>query len=274
MQQLELREYTRAEIAEVLSLNLKDSKHFKRNGENTLSKWGYTYKWEERENPTILSKPETPAARLAEIVIRSFGMDIQVNAVQFACFLAAFTDIEGFATMPWAERAIAYYKQYGECVDDRTMRNWCRQLIERNIIAEYGEKVAWKTTIVNFKKVRERLVPGEPNEIWDYYERRREIYAEEYKNALISAAFRGEPPAVAKKEAWSETYKRLWKEYECCYYYCKCFTLSAFSEASQQDLWEVYELSQEIADETCACVEESRKPHTKEEEFKRMWFAN
>ena len=112
MQQLELREYTRAEIAEVLSVNLKDSNHFAERVKDKLDKWGYGYDYSRRA-VTIISKPETSAARLKEIVIRSFGMDIQVDAVQFACFLAAFTDIEGFETMPWEERAIVYYKRYG-----------------------------------------------------------------------------------------------------------------------------------------------------------------
>ena len=267
MQQLELREYTRAEIAEVLSLNLKDSKHFKRNGEDKLKKWGYTYKWEERENPIILSKPETPAARLNEIVIRSFGMDKQVDAVLFACFLTAFTDIEGFATMPWKKRADVYYQKYGVWVEDKTLRNWCSQLIKRKIITVCGESAAWKTTIVDNKKYRERLIPGEPNDMWDYYDRRSEIFAEEYELALMGTRFRGEPPAAAIKEAWGETYKRLWQEFECCYYYCKCFTLSAFSEEYGADLQEVYELAQEIADEA---VERTEARHNiqipKEEE--------
>ena len=249
MQQLELREYPRAEIAEVLSLNLKDSKHFKRNGENKLKKWGYTYKWEEKQNPIILSKPETPAARLNEIVIRSFGMDKQVDAVLFACFLTAFSDIEGFATMPWEKREDEYYEQYGISVDDKTLRNWSSQLIKRNILSVGGESAAWKTTIKNNKKFRKRLLPGEPNKLLDYYERRRKIFAEEYAASLVGISFRGEPPAAARKEAWKETYKRLWQEYGCCYYYCKCFTLSAFSEEYGADLCEVYELAQELAEE-------------------------
>lgn len=247
MQQLELRKYPRAEIAAVLSVNLKDSNHFAERVKDKLDKWGYGYDYNRRA-VTIISKPETPAARLKEIVIRSFGMDIQVNAVQFACFLAAFTDIEGFATMPWEERAIVYYKRYGVWVDDRTMRGWCSQLIKRKIIAVCGESVAWKTTIVNNKKYRERLIPGEPNDMWDYYDRRSEIFAEEYELALMGTRFRGEPPAAARKEAWGETYKRLWQEFECCYYYCKCFTLSAFSEEYGADLQEMYELAQEIAE--------------------------
>lgn len=260
MQQLELREYPRAEIAEVLSLNLKDSKHFKRDGENRLTKWGYTYKWEKRKNPIILSKPETPKDRLAEIVYRSFGMDIQVDAVQIGCFLVAFTNIEDFDSMPWEKKAEVYYQRYGVWVEPRTMRGWCHHLIQKGIIAvgAESEKTAWRTTIVDNKKYRERLLPGEPNEILDYFERRREIFAEEYEAALIGTRFRGEPPKAARKEAWGETYKRLWAEFDCCYYYCKCFALSAFSEDYSADLCEVYELAQELADEASELAEAKR----------------
>ncbi len=74
MEQLELRSYPRAEIAKVLSVNIRDSRHFKRNIENTLSKWGYGFRYETAA-VEILSKPETPEERLAEILYRGFGFD-------------------------------------------------------------------------------------------------------------------------------------------------------------------------------------------------------
>ena len=44
MKQLEERVYTKAEMAEILGINPKD-KNFKRNVENTLTKWGYDYEF-------------------------------------------------------------------------------------------------------------------------------------------------------------------------------------------------------------------------------------
>lgn len=41
MQQLECRFYPRQEIAEALSVNPKDSKHFAERVKTTLDKWGY-----------------------------------------------------------------------------------------------------------------------------------------------------------------------------------------------------------------------------------------
>ena len=248
MNQLELRTYTRAEIAEALSVNLNDSKHFKRNVENKLSKWGYRYEYT-TPAVTITCKPETPKERLAEIVYRCFGMDIQVDTLQFGCFISAFTDIEGFASMPWEERAKAYYKRYGECVDARTLSNWCRHLIEKGIIAVSGdESVAWKTIIIDHKKIRYPLSASEPNEMYDYFQQRSEIFSEEYQLALDSMKYSGFTKAQAKAEAWKETYKRLWADYQCCYYYCKCFTFGAFGDSiDHPELFEVYELAQELA---------------------------
>ena len=59
MKQLELRTYSRKEIAEVLSLNLADSRHFKRNVETKLKTWGYEFVFPPRGNITITRKPES-----------------------------------------------------------------------------------------------------------------------------------------------------------------------------------------------------------------------
>ena len=78
MQQLEARFYTRSEIADITKAKLSDSKHFKRNAENTLTKWGYGYEWT-KYGATITHIPTTPEERLQEILIRQFHVDIQVD---------------------------------------------------------------------------------------------------------------------------------------------------------------------------------------------------
>ena len=40
-----MRFYTRNELAKITGTNIEDSKHFKRNAENILIKWGYGYSW-------------------------------------------------------------------------------------------------------------------------------------------------------------------------------------------------------------------------------------
>ena len=249
MQQLELRRYSREELAEIFALNVH-SHNFARDVRKSLKNSGYNFnpKDKPKDGIRILSKPETPRERLAEIVYRCLNIDIQVDAVEFACFLSAFTDIDGFEAMPWAERESVCRKYYGTSAVDKTLSNWCRRLIERNIIQECGESVAWKTIIIDHKKIRYPLSANEPNEMHDYFQQRSEIFSEEYQLALDSMKYSGFTKAQAKAEAWKETYKRLWADYQCCYYYCKCFTFGAFGDSiAHPELFEVYELAQELA---------------------------
>ena len=275
MKQLELRRYSREELAEIFTLDIH-SHNFARDVRNKLENSGYGFdrKDQPRDGIRILSKPEKPQERLAEIVYRCFGVDIQVDAVQFAYFLSAFTDIDGFEAMPWAERELVCRNHYGTSAVEKTLRNWCHQLLEKQIITKCVESAAWKTTIVGKKKMRERILPDNREVVWDYYNRRSEIFAEEYKEILPLALSRGETSQKARNEAWSATYKRLWQEFDCCYYYCKCFVLGAFTDQYTEELWEVYELSQQLAAEASERVEASRnKPPTTKEEFDRQWFS-
>lgn len=241
MKQLELRSYPRAEIAEVLSVNINDSKHFKRNVENKLSKWGYGYDY---DTPAveILSKPETPEERLSELLIREYGIDVQTNPILFAYYITAFWDIEGFNCMPWAERANAYYKQYSIWVDDRTMRNWNSRLISRGVIVKSIQGIAWKTVILSGKKYRTKVEEEDKEDMQHFFNRRWELV----KENLTKYVKQGLPQKAAKNEAWSAAYKILWQDYSCCYYYCKDFMLTAFTDDDEETLYAIYELVEEI----------------------------
>lgn len=241
MKQLELRSYPRAEIAEVLSVNINDSRHFKRNVENKLTKWGYGFHYSTLA-VEILTKPETPEERLAEILYRGYGIDIQIFPEQFAYFIAAFTDIEGFNSMPWGERAAAYYDYYGIYVSEKTLRNWCSQLIARGVIVKVGGSTKWRTYFEGNRKIREPIDEIDEVEMQNYFERRSELFKEYNKSFLDS----GMSPKEARMVAWKNAYQALWAEYSCCYYYCKDFSLSAFS-FNEIDTREIYELVAEIA---------------------------
>lgn len=241
MKQLELRTYPRAEIAEILSLNLKDSSHFKRNVENKLSKWGYGFCYSTAA-VEITSKPEAPEERLSEILYRGYGIDVQVNPILFACFIAAFFDIKDFNSTAWGNREKEYRKYYGYYVNQRTMKNWCKQLMNRGVIVRTEGYTAWRTYFENGRKIREPIEEIDKVEMQNYYERRSELFKDNY----ISELERGKPLKEARAEAWRTTYKDLWAEFQCCFYYCKYFVLSGFSY-NDVDVWEIYELSREIA---------------------------
>lgn len=241
MNQLELRFYTRAEIAEVLSVRLKGNNNFKRDVENKLTKWGYGKHYKDGEGVDILSKPTTPAERLSEILYRGYGIDVQVNPILFACFIAAFEDIDSFESSPWGEREKKYLKRYGYSVDERTMRNWCSQLLARGIVAKIGATTAWRTYFEGDRKIREPIEEIDRVEMESYYERRTELFKDHYINQLET----GKPLKEARAIAWKDTYKDLWAEFECCFYYCKGFVLSSFSY-NDVDVWEIYELAREL----------------------------
>ena len=242
MNQLELRFYTRAEIAEALSVRLKGNNNFKRDVENKLSKSCYGYHYKDREGVEILSKPESPEEKLTEILYRGYGIDVQVNPILFACFIAAFEDIDSFESSPWGEREDKYRKFYGYYVTERTMRNWCSQLLDRGIVAKVGVTTAWRTYFEGGIKKREPIEEIDIVEMDSYFERRKEIFKDHYIQQLES----GKSIKEARKKAWKDTYKDLWSEFECCFYYCKGFVLSSFSY-NEVDVWEIFELARELA---------------------------
>lgn len=59
MEQLDLRDYSREEMAEILSLNTRSS-NFRRDVLSKLEKWGYTVDYPPWRSIAILSRPETP----------------------------------------------------------------------------------------------------------------------------------------------------------------------------------------------------------------------
>ena len=148
MEQLDLRFYPREEISKVLHVRL-DSKNFGRDIENKLSRAGYGCRYIKRKGVLILSKPETPNERLTEILYLGLGISIQINAEQFACFIAAFTDIDGFDDMPWNKRLKLYNEYYGyHFSQDRTLRSWCSQLLEKGVSKSNGE--ALETVLLRY----------------------------------------------------------------------------------------------------------------------------
>ena len=238
MEQLELREYSREEMAEILSLNTRSS-NFRRDVLSKLEKWGYTVDYPPRRSITILSRPETPEERLREILIRVLNMDVQINPIQFACFIAAFNSIDGFEGMPWAERVEALHERYGFYVCERTLSNWCSKLYALGIITRAGTSSAWMTTISNGLKTRRRLQPEEQEEIEAYFRRRGELQQEFYKESTL-------PPIEARKTSYRSAYSILWQEYGCCYYYCKALMLGINFDGYAEEIFQIYELVDEI----------------------------
>ena len=233
-----MRFYSRKELAEILSVNINDSKHFADNVKAKLKKWGYGFEYVRAKGAVITSIPTTVEERLAEIMIRQYDLDVQISPYAFSCFVTAFSDIEGFDSMPWGERAKAYYFYSGIMVDERTLRNWCSRLMRQGAVSKADEVTYWKTEFIHGIKVRSQV---QREETLAYYARRSEIVQEEMEQNLSLGMSKKE----AAKDAWAQAYGILWNELHCCYYSCRTFMFSAFSHDEQ--LLEVYELTRLIS---------------------------
>ena len=111
MTTLEKRFFPRQEIAEIVGItNLKD-KHFAEKVKRYLDnrKYGYDYS---RKGVSITGLPETAEEQLASMLRNSLGLDIQVDAYHFACFINAFSAIKGFDAMPWITRTAIINQNY------------------------------------------------------------------------------------------------------------------------------------------------------------------
>ena len=258
MVQLESRFYSRAEIAEVIKsyINenhkndkeyvertvesiLNDTKHFKRNTSDTLSKWGYGFDWMPH-GIMITHVPDTKEARLKEILLRQFHVDIQVDMYAFACFVTAFTDVPGFSSMPWKLREKEFENYSGVFFTSRTLSSWCKKLIEREIMSKSETGTYWKTYFRNGEKRREITTK---EEALNYFKRRAELL-----NELVEEVLQEDPSLsqeAARSIAWKDVYGYLWAEFGYCCYFCKTFRFFAWNE--QGWLAEVFELTREIS---------------------------
>lgn len=209
-------------MAQALAVKLDGN--FKRNVENTLAKWGYEYKYS-RQTIEIVKAPESAQARLSEIMIREFKLDIQIDSLAFAYFIYSFGVIDGFGSMPWKEREEIFKSAYGIKVSEATLKRWGAKLIERGLLAKEGARSCWRTLE---NRTRE-LVTGDEEleaEARAYFTERAKVLKENKDN----------------KKSWGIAFNTLWNKYGCCYYYCKGFELAAYDEKIVNLFQEIYEL--------------------------------
>lgn len=240
MKQLEKKFYSRTEIADVLDVNVNDNKHFKRNVENKLQKWGYGYEYS-RKGVEITKQPSTAEEKLAEIIVRKYEMDIQIDVYGFACFISLLMEDEEFRAMPWTEREKVMTEEMGVSISFETMRKWCAKLIGKNMITKSADKSYWGTTVVDGEKVRFAVSGDEAAELQmaEYMTCRKQFVEDYISNALASGR---KDYNTVKSEAWSNAFKELWAKFHTCYYGCSTLMLNAFGDETV----EIYELVNEI----------------------------
>lgn len=239
MIQLERKIYPKAEMAELLGLDPKN-KNFKRAVETTLTSWGYGYQFPPYSKTITITDIPEGEAKLAEILIREYGIDVRTNPIEFACFLHAFNYIEGFDSMPWGERAKTMADSYGVDVCDKTLRNWANKLFTSGTLMKCGEKSYWKSAkISDTETLRE---PIDKYEFLEFYKYRREAQSKAMAAMLMEGRTDYEE---IRKESWTQAHFAAMNEYKgWCYFSCKTILLSAFDD---KDLAEVFEIVAEIA---------------------------
>lgn len=238
MDQLEKRTYSREELAQLSGV--KVDKNYKRNITSLLDKWGYEYVYAPKQ-VDIVRAPSTPAARLNELLIRGLSIDVRMDILAFAYFIALFSWYEDFHAMPWAERAKALKQIFNIEVSERTLYRWGKLGIDCGLLTKDGIKVYWRT---NYNKTRE-LVSGDPEmeqEMRNYIKDKRELVKKYMAEDLDKTNL-----GLVRSNAYSRAFKDLWSKYGCCYYSASGIVPVAFQKGQEVSFQEIYELIEQIA---------------------------
>lgn len=226
MQQIEVRNYSRTEMAELLKVEITDS-HFSRKVQSILTKWGYSFVYS-RKVIQITAAPSTAQERLNELLIREFDLDIRIDIGKFATFVYLLMD-EEFSSMPFGERANVMKQDYNIEVSEITLKRWYKKLVDYNVVETNRlRKTYWVSMYVDGQKTRMKVDEDDEGKI-KYENRRRKIAEKNIKDGMNKA------------DAYSSANLTCWKEFKCCYYSCNTIILNAFNQ-------QFFELAEEVFD--------------------------
>lgn len=226
MQQIEVRNYSRTEMAEMLKVEITDT-HFSRKVQSILTKWGYSFVYS-RKAIQITAAPSTAQERLNELLIREFDLDIRIDIGKFATFVYLLMD-EEFSSMPFGERANVMKQDYNIEVSEITLKRWYKKLVDYNVVeTDRLRKTYWVSMYVDGQKTRMKVDEDDEGKI-KYENRRRKLAEKNIKDGMNKA------------DAYSSANLTCWKEFKCCYYSCNTIILNAFNQ-------EFFELAEEVFD--------------------------
>ena len=226
MQQIEVRNYSRNEMADLLKVEITDS-HFSRKVQSILTKWGYSFVYS-RKTIQITAAPSTAQERLNELLIREFDLDIRIDIGKFATFVYLLMD-EEFSSMPFGERVNVMKQDYNIEVSEITLKRWYKKLVDYNVVETNRlRKTYWVSMYVDGQKTRMKIDENDEGKI-KYENRRRKLAEKNIKNGMNKA------------DAYSSANLTCWKEFKCCYYSCNTIILNAFNQ-------QLFELAEEVFD--------------------------
>lgn len=255
MKQLEIKTYTKQEIADITNTDIND-RHFARKVRDILTNWGYSFEYS-RRSVNITRIPETATERLSELMIRCYDLDTQANTYDFAIFTyCLLADLDGFSSMPWEARNKYLDEAWNVRVSDRTLRTWCSKLIKTNTVyKDKGIKTYWHSFMSGGVKYQEELENGKLNPEW-----------KEYWELFFKLKAAGETNLGGK----------CYEQLGYCVYSCPSFIFSAWDDNGLEILDQLYSLIAEIAaDEPFDTVVETTTkvvsvPREKEREMAQM----
>lgn len=229
MTMLEKRFYPRQEIAEIVGItNLKD-RHFAEKVRRYLDNRGYEYEYSTR-GANITRLPQTAEEQLAFLLRDSLGLDVQINAYDFACFIKAFSVIRGFDSMPWASRTAFFNQHFNNEVSQATLQRWIARLTEKDKdqdettqnMMRFKKGALWRTFKDEDGSKVQVWVDPDTDEYREYCEKRSELLIG-FSNA----------DKQTRKDMWGAMVQKLYPEYG-VYYYCPQFVMNALGEHAEE----------------------------------------
>ena len=157
-----------------------DSHNFIRDVKIRLDAWGYDYETPRGGAVIITRKPETAQERLAEIMIRRFNLDIQIEVCDFACYLHFMLNEPAAQTMPWGTRHAMIQEMYGLDIAEITLRRWTKRLKDEDIISQSEGRQSsewWITYRVDGEKHQEPVEEADLPAVHNYWKRHAEVSA-------------------------------------------------------------------------------------------------
>lgn len=230
MERLDFRFYDIDEITKSTKTP-RESDHIKRDVCRKLDAWGYQYEWHNRRGVTILDLPSPASLRLKELLTERLHLNSQINPVEFAYFILAFSVIPGFKSMPWPERITILQENGMVQKEQSAVRHWASILIKSGNAMHEKKGALWHTYTQNGVKHREWVADGD-----DRYKE----YCDRRTAELDSMSQRGIQP----KMRWGMMVKTLYGEFG-YYYYCPEICLNALGD----DVDELFELVTQITQE-------------------------
>lgn len=223
MTTLEKRFYPRQEIAEIVGITNLQDKHFAEKVKRYLDnrKYGYDYS---RKGVIITALPETAEEQLAFLLRNSLGLDKQVDAYDFACFMDAFSAIEGFDAMPWISRTGIFNHHYHNNVSKPTLERWHSHLVKSGNMVKFAKGALWRTFKDEDGYIVQKRVEPDSQEYQEYCEKRRAF--------LNGSGFDGADKET-RKNTWGSMVYNLMPEYG-VYYYCPSSILNALGDQAEE----------------------------------------